>query len=70
MNVLKSRLYRKVIVTTKQGHTFAGALTAQDRQALVLRNAELADPKADNPWITADGEVVILLPDVSYIQVL
>ena len=66
--MLRARLRRRVIVSTKAGDAFRGVFFEADREAIVLRSAEAADPRGDKQWITADGEVVILVADVAYLQ--
>lgn len=65
--VLRSRVLRTAIVTLKAGSSFRGVLFAHDREALVLRNVELLDATADRPT-PVDGELVVLLADVHYLQ--
>jgi len=66
-HVLKSRLHYRVIVTLKSGAAFQGVLWEQDRQALVLRDAE-AIPGSNQQSVPVDGELVVLVADVDYIQ--
>jgi small nuclear ribonucleoprotein (snRNP)-like protein len=65
--VLKARKYRRVIVTLKSGQAFAGLLYEHDRDALVLRDVKTVDRGGDH--IPVDGEVVLLLDEVDYLQV-
>lgn len=66
--VLKLRLRSTAIVTLKTGTTFRGVLMEADKQALVLRNVEhLGGPDGVAP---VDGEVVLLLADVQFIQMI
>lgn len=65
---MKWRLRSRVIVQLKTGESFAGVLMESDRQALVLRQAEhLGGPQGAQPF---DGELVVLLGDVRFLQVL
>lgn len=66
--VISSRLRERVIVTLKTGDTFSGVLYSHDDKALVLRESEAlgAGDRATN--LPLDGELIILLPDVAYIQ--
>lgn len=66
--VLRSRLRSQVYVTTHAGATFAGVLWESDDKALVLRNAEAVKAGPDSTNLLLDGEVVILMFDVAYIQ--
>lgn len=66
--VLTSRFRDRVVVTTKTGDSFGGILYSADDRALVLRQASAmgaADDKSDLPL---DGELIVLLPDVAWIQ--
>ncbi len=66
--VLSSRFRERVVVTTKLGESFSGVLYSADHLALVLRSAEavgVADNKTNLPL---DGEILILLADVLFIQ--
>lgn len=66
--VLKARLVRRVLVTCKNGEAFRGVFFEGDGEAIVLRNAEQADPRGDRQFIMADGEIVILTADIAYFQ--
>jgi small nuclear ribonucleoprotein (snRNP)-like protein len=66
--VLRSRLRHKVIVTTKDGAAFSGILYAADNQALVLKGAEALAAADDKSNVPLDGEIVLLLADVAYLQ--
>lgn len=67
--VLRKRVNVRLIVTLKAGQSFAGVLWSQDHQALVLRNASaLGEGDQGEAPIPVDGEVIILLVDVAYIQ--
>lgn len=63
--VLRSRVRRRVVVSLKSGVDFVGVLTDSDRQSLVLQQAVQHTPDAEVP---ADGEIVVLLADVAYLQ--
>lgn len=66
--VLTSRFRDRVVVTTKTGDSFDGILYSADDKALVLRQASVigaADDKSDLPL---DGELIVLMPDVAWIQ--
>ena len=66
--VLKSRLRSRVVVTTTADMAFAGVLFESDRTALVLRNAEAVGVGENRENVPVDGEVLILLADVAFIQ--
>ena len=66
--VLSSRLRERFLVTTKDGATFAGVLFSHDSQALVLRNAEAVGEGENKTNLPLDGEIIVLLSDVAYLQ--
>lgn len=66
--VLKARLRHKVLVTCKSGDAFSGVFFEADREAVVLRSAQQADPRGDKQWVTADGEIVILVAEIAFMQ--
>ena len=66
--VFRSRLRDQVLVTTHNGSTFSGVLWECDDKALVLRNAAAVGAGPDKSNLPLDGEIVILLFDVAYIQ--
>lgn len=68
--ILKQRVRRQVLLTLKTGDAFKGIFYEGDSQAVVLRSAELADPRSDIQWVAAGGEVVVLVADVAYMQFL
>jgi small nuclear ribonucleoprotein (snRNP)-like protein len=65
---LKERLKSRVIVTLKAGDSFDGVLWSVDRDVWVLRNATAlqAGPRGAN--VGLDGEVVLLVSEISYAQ--
>ena len=66
--VVRQRLREKVIVTTKDGAAFSGVLFDADSKALVLRQSEALGAADDKSDVPVDGEVIVLLPDVAFIQ--
>lgn len=64
--VLRDRLRKTALVTLFDEQTFRGVLWESDREALVLRNAELL---TDGGSVAVDGEVVLLMAEISYIQI-
>ena len=66
--VLSSRLRERVVVTTKTGQAFAGVLFSHDGKALVLREAQAVGAGEHHTDLPLDGELIVLLPDVAYIQ--
>lgn len=68
--VITSRLRERVIVTLKTGETFSGVLYSHDDKALVLREAQALGAGEHSTDLPLDGELMALLPNVAYIQVL
>lgn len=66
--VLRSLVRRGCIVTLKSGEAFRGVLWARDAHVFVLRNAEALGIGEERRAVPVDGEVVILRPDVAYLQ--
>lgn len=66
--VIRSRLRERFVVTTKDGAAFAGVLYSADSKALVLREAEALGAAQDKSNVPLDGEVIVLLADVAYLQ--
>jgi small nuclear ribonucleoprotein (snRNP)-like protein len=66
--VLRSRLREQFFVTTKDGASFHGLLYSCDEKALVLRNAEAVGAGENQTNLPLDGEIIILLRDVAYLQ--
>lgn len=56
-------------MTLTSGTSFRGVLAEQDRRALVLRNSELVSG-AGGKHVPVDGEVLLMVADVDFIQVL
>lgn len=68
--LLRSRLRQRCLVTLKSGEAFAGTLWDADSRVLILKNAAVYDPSLPAAAPTpVDGEVLLLLPDVSYLQI-
>lgn len=66
--VLVSRFRERVLVTTKSGATFDGVLYSADDRALVLRNTSAVGEGENKTDLPLDGELILLLPDVAFIQ--
>lgn len=66
--VIASRLRERVIVTLKTGDAFAGLLFTHDNKALVLRETEALGAGERRTNLALDGELILLLADVAYIQ--
>ena len=56
------------MVTTKTGHAFAGVLFSIDKSALVLREAQAIGEGENRTDLPLDGEQIVLLANVDYIQ--
>jgi small nuclear ribonucleoprotein (snRNP)-like protein len=66
--VLRSRFRQRCLVTLKTGDSFIGVLFDADNHALVLRNAEAIGINEDKTNAPVDGEILILLADVVFVQ--
>lgn len=66
--VLNSRLRERVIVTCKTGDAFSGVLFSHDDKALVLREARALGAGENRADLPLDGELIVLMPDVAYLQ--
>lgn len=66
--VLRSRLRQRVLVTLKDGAAFDGVLFDQDDRAIVLRDSSAVGAGENRTNLPLDGEVILLLPDISYMQ--
>lgn len=66
--VLNSRLRERVIVTCKTGESFSGVLYSHDDKALVLREAQALGAGENRTDLPLDGELIVLMPDVAYLQ--
>lgn len=66
--VISSRLRERVVVTLKSGTAFRGVLYSHDDKALVLRETEALGAGERSTDLPIDGELIVLLPDVAYIQ--
>lgn len=64
--ILRYRIRQTVIVTLKSGGSFRGVLFDCDREALVLRGTEVLGGREGAAPV--DGELVVLLADVLYLQ--
>lgn len=66
--ILQSRLRERFVVTLKDGAAFSGVLYSSDEKCLVLRDAEAIGAGENRANLPLDGEVLVLLPDVAYLQ--
>lgn len=66
--VLTSRLRDRVVITTKSGDSFAGILYSHDDKAIVLRDSSAIGAGENKTDLPLDGELIVLIPDVAWIQ--
>lgn len=66
--VISSRLREKIIVTLKTGESFSGVLFSHDDKAMVLRESEALGAGDNRTNVLLDGELIVLMPDVAYLQ--
>lgn len=66
--VLSSRFRERVVVTTKAGESFDGVLYSADNKALVLRQTAAVGAGENKTDLPLDGELIVLLADVAFIQ--
>lgn len=66
--VITTRLRERVFVTLKTGESFSGVLFSHDDKALVLRQTEVLGAGERGTNLPLDGELIVLLADVAYIQ--
>lgn len=55
-------------MTCKSGDAFSGVLFSHDDKALVLRETEALGAGERRTNLALDGELIVLMPDVAYIQ--
>ena len=67
-DALASRMRERVVVTCKDGASFVGLLYESDARSLVLRDAAAVGAGENRTDLPLDGELVLLLADVSYLQ--
>lgn len=65
---VQDRICQRVIVTTKTGDSFSGVLFEADGGALVLRDSSAIGAGENHADLPLDGELLILLADVAFIQ--
>lgn len=59
---------KRVLVNLDDGKAFDGILYARRGPLLILREARLIEPGAEQP-VAVDGEVIVERPRVSFMQV-
>lgn len=64
--LLRDRVRSTIVVTLKTGQTYRGVLLELDHHVLVLCSAEVLS--ADGEHLAVDGELLILRPDIAYMQ--
>jgi small nuclear ribonucleoprotein (snRNP)-like protein len=68
-HIVGNRIRSRVLVSLKTGDTFEGILWDADKQAFVLRDAVMIGAPGTAP-AAVDGELIVLVADVAYVQVL
>lgn len=66
--VLKNRWRERIVVTLKSGESFMGVLWSNDSKALVIRQAAAVGAGENRSDLPLDGEVIVLMNDVAYLQ--
>ena len=66
--MLSARFRERVLVTVKSGETFDGILFSADKTAIVLRQAAAVGAGEDKSNLPLDGELIVLLADVAWLQ--
>lgn len=66
--VLRNRWRERVVVTLKSGESFMGVLWSNDSRALVIRQASAVGVGENRSDLPLDGEVIVLLADVAFLQ--
>lgn len=66
--LLRDRVRSRVVVTLRDGSAFAGVLLDADATCLVLRDAEALGVGEKRGHVAVDGEVLVLLAEVLYLQ--
>lgn len=64
--IIKAKLRRKLLITTRDGQTWRAVLMEADEYTLSLFDAEVLD--ADGGATKADGQVLLPRADVAYFQ--
>lgn len=65
---VQDRICSRVVVTLKTGEAFAGVLFEADGGALVLRDSAAIGAGENRTDLPLDGELLVLLADVAFIQ--
>ena len=68
-SLLRLYLRQRCLVTLKDGSAFAGVLYLVHPEGIVLREASQLDAGPKREPVGVDGELLILRPDLAYIQV-
>lgn len=66
--VLTERLRKRVIVTLKSGAAFGGVLFDADEVAWVVRDASAIGAGEHRSNLVVDGELLVLVADIAYVQ--
>lgn len=65
--IVRASLRRKLLITTKDGHTWRAVLMEADANTLSLLEAEHIS--SDGTATKADGQVLVPRGDVAYMQI-
>lgn len=66
--LVRNRLRSRVLVTLKSGATFDGVLFSADRRVWVLRSAQAIGAGDNGSTVPVDGEVLLFVTDIEYVQ--
>lgn len=67
--IVREHLRKRTIATLKSGEAFGGVLYSADTEAVILRDAVLLEASAtDRTSTPIDGELLVLRPDIAYLQ--
>ena len=69
MRAWRRLIRRRVVANLVTGTVFDGILWSTRGGLLVLREARIHEPRGEVPWRRVDGEVVVELSRVEFIQV-
>lgn len=68
--IIREHLRKRVIVTLKTGEAFGGVLFSADSEALLLRDSVVLEAAGtDRSKTPIDGELLVLRPDIAYVQI-
>lgn len=68
--ILRQHLRKAVLCSLKSGTAIRGIAFAADADCVVLRDCVIVEEGGDRVPIPVDGEIVVLRPDIAYLQFL